>query len=122
HEEAIRGLRNAAAGDTTAVLNATLLSLRDAAQVPGRKVLVVFSNGPDDSSIVTPGDVARVGEEEGIPIYIIATKVGNKICEEAFSTLADASGGRLFLAAHRAAQEEAFRAISEDLKHTYTLT
>jgi Ca-activated chloride channel homolog len=31
HEQAIRGLRNAAAGDSTAVLNATLLTIRDAA-------------------------------------------------------------------------------------------
>src|SRR5436190_22048245 len=81
HEQAIRGLRSAAAGDSTAVLNATLLGLRDAAQLPGRKALVVFSNGPDDSSIVTPQDVARVAEEEGVPIYIIATKVNNSASE-----------------------------------------
>jgi Ca-activated chloride channel homolog len=121
HEKAIRGLRNAASGDSTAVLNATLLSLRDAAQVPGRKVLVVFSNGPDDSSILNPGDVSRIAEEEGVPIYIIATRV-NKVCEEAFAMLADASGGRLFLAGNRPAQMDAFQAISDDLKHTYTLT
>jgi VWFA-related protein len=122
HEEAIRGLRNAVAGDSTAVLNATLLGLRDAAQVPGRKALVVFSNGPDDSSIVTPPDVARVAEEEGIPIYIIATKVNNNVCEDAFSMLANASGGRLFLAPNPPAQVEAFHSIEEDLNHTYTIT
>jgi Ca-activated chloride channel homolog len=121
HEQAIRGLRTAAAGDSTAVLNATLLTLRDAAQVPGRKVVVIFSNGPDDSSVLNPGDVSRIAEEEGVPIYIIATRV-NKICEEAFQMLADASGGRLFLAANRPAQMDAFQAIGDDLKHTYTLT
>jgi len=122
HEQAIRGLRSAAAGDTTAMLNATLLTLRDAAQVPGRKAVVVFSNGPDDSSIVAPPDVARVAEEEGIPIYIIATKVTNNSCERAFSTLSSRSGGKLFLASHRAAQIDAFKEIGDDLKHTYTLT
>ena len=122
HDEAIRGLRNASAGDSTAVLNATLLGLRDAAQVPGRKALVVFSNGPDDSSMVTPDDVARIAEEEGIPIYIIVTKVTNNACADAFSMLAGSSGGRLFMAGNAPAQMEAFRTIGEDLKHTYTLT
>ena len=122
HEAAIRGLRSAAAGDSTAVLNATLLTLRDAAEVPGRKVVVVFSNGPDDSSIVTPSDVARVAEEEGIPIFIIATKTDSELCLNAFNTLSDTSGGKLFLAGHRAQQMEAFQAIGDDLKHTYTLT
>ena len=44
--EAISGLRNAVAGDDTALYNGLLLTLRDAAKVPGRKVVIVFSNGP----------------------------------------------------------------------------
>jgi Ca-activated chloride channel homolog len=122
HEEAIRGLRNAVAGDSTALLNSTLLTLRDAAEVPGRKVVVVFSNGPDDTSIVAPEDVARVAEEEGIPIFIIATRANDPVSQNAFTTLADTSGGRLFLAGPRPLQLEAFKAIGDDLKHTYTLT
>ena len=42
--DAIGGLRNAVAGDDTALYNALLLTLRDAAKVPGRKVIIVFSN------------------------------------------------------------------------------
>ena len=34
-----------------------LLALRDAAKVPGRKVLIVFSNGPDNASMIAPDDV-----------------------------------------------------------------
>jgi Ca-activated chloride channel homolog len=122
HEQAIRGLRHALAGDSTAVLNATLLTLRDAALVPGRKAVVVFSNGPDDTSIVTPSDVARVAEEEGIAIYIVATKAHDEVCQSAFHLLSDSSGGRLFLADAASAQLAAFLAIGEDLKHTYTVT
>ena len=122
HEEAIRGLRSAVAGDSTALLNATLLTLRDAAEVPGRKVVVVFSNGPDDTSIVNPSDVARVAEDEGIPIFVIATKGNDSASQSAFNMLTDTSGGRLFLAPQKAAQLEAFNAIGQDLNHTYTLT
>ncbi len=45
--EAIFGLRKSVAGDDTALYNGLLLTLRDAAKVPGRKVVIVFSNGPE---------------------------------------------------------------------------
>ncbi|MBC8165834.1 MAG: VWA domain-containing protein, partial [Bryobacteraceae bacterium] len=41
--DAIFGLRKAVAGDDSALYNALLLTLRDAAKVPGRKVVIVFS-------------------------------------------------------------------------------
>lgn len=122
HEQAIRGLRTASAGDSTAVLNCLLLAVRDAAQVPGRKAVVVFSNGPDDTSTVTPRDVARVAREEGVSVYIISTRAHDAVSENAFNLLAGASGGQLFLASAAPAQVEAFRTIGEDMKHTYTLT
>ena len=122
HEHAVRALRTASAGDSTAVLNATLLALRDAAQVPDRKMVVVFSNRPDDTSVVSPSDVARVAEDEGIPVDIIATKNPGPVCRSAFELLADSAGGQLFLADTSALQAQAFRDIGEDLKHTYTLT
>src|SRR5712692_8670867 len=49
--EAIFGLREAVAGDDSALYNSLLLTLRDAAKVPGRKVVIVFSNGPDNASM-----------------------------------------------------------------------
>src|ERR1043165_33898 len=41
--DAITGLRKAVAGDDTALYNALLLTLRDAAKVPRRTVVIVFS-------------------------------------------------------------------------------
>src|ERR1043166_10172611 len=64
--DAIFGLRKAVAGDDAALYNALLLTLRDAAHVPGRKVVIVFSNGPDNASMVAPDDVRAVAEDEGI--------------------------------------------------------
>src|SRR6202041_2148400 len=76
--EAISGLRKAVAGDDTALYNGLLLALRDAAKVPVRKVVIVFSNGPDNASMVAPDDVRTVAEDEGIPIYVISTNDANK--------------------------------------------
>ena len=76
--DAIFGLRKAVAGDDSALYNCLLLTLRDAAKVPGRKVVIVFSNGPDNASMVAPDDVRAVAEDEGIPIYVISTNEVNK--------------------------------------------
>ena len=42
----LRAVRSTVAGDQAALYNALLLTLKDAAQNTGRKVVVVFSNGP----------------------------------------------------------------------------
>src|ERR1700730_2971307 len=81
--DAIFGLRKAVAGDATALYNGLLLTLRDAAKVPGRKVVIVFSNGPDNASMVAPDDVRAVAEDEGISIYTIST---NEVTKDAISS------------------------------------
>src|SRR5262245_22989589 len=64
HALARAGLMGIVAGDDTALFNSILLTVRDAARAPGRKAIVVFSNGPDNASAVSPGDVGRVAENE----------------------------------------------------------
>jgi hypothetical protein len=50
--EVVRGVRTSVAGDDAALYNSLLLTVQDAGQYPGRKVIVVFSNGPDNASMV----------------------------------------------------------------------
>jgi VWFA-related protein len=122
--EALQGLRKAVAGDEAALYNALLLTLRDAAKVPGRKVVIVFSNGPDSASMVAPDDVRAVAEDEGIPIYVISTSDTNKdpISTGVFRRLASRTGGKSFFARTWQKQVEAFEAIREDLGNSYTVT
>jgi VWFA-related protein len=121
---AIQGLRNAVAGDETALYNALLLTLRDAAKVPGRKVVIVFSNGPDNASMVAPDDVRAVAEDEGIPIYVISTSEVNKdpISSGVFRRIAQRTGGKAYWARTWQKQVEAFESIREDLGNSYTIT
>ncbi len=122
--DALRGLRLAVAGDETALYNSLLLTLRDAAQVPGRKVIIVFSNGPDSASTVAPDDVRAIAEDEGIPIYVISTKEVNKdpISRNVFRRLTRSTGGRAFFAKSWQRQSEAFTSIREELGSSYTLS
>jgi Ca-activated chloride channel family protein len=124
HNEAISGLRKSVAGDDTALYNALLLALRDAAKVPGRKVVIVFSNGPDNASMVAPDDVRAVAEDEGIPIYVISTSEVNKdpISSGVFRRMAQRTGGKAYWAKTWQKQVEAFEDIREDLGNSYTVT
>ena len=121
---AIGGLRTAVAGDDTALYNGLLLTLRDAAKVPGRKVVIVFSNGPDNASMVAPDDVRAVAEDEGIPIYVISTNDVNKdpISSSVFRRITQRTGGKAYWAKTWQKQVEAFEAIREDLGNSYTVT
>jgi VWFA-related protein len=122
--DAILGLRKAVAGDDSALYNALLLTLRDAAKVPGRKVVIVFSNGPDNASMVAPDDVRAVAEDEGIPIYVISTSEVNKdpISSGVFRRISTRTGGKSYFAKTWQKQVEAFENIREDLGNAYTVT
>lgn len=122
--DAIRGLRGAVVGDDAALYNGLLLTLRDAAKVPGRKVVIVFSNGPDSASMVAPDDVRRVAEEEGIPLYVISTAEANqdRISTNVFKRIAERTGGQAYFARSWQKQVEAFESIREDLGNSYTIT
>jgi Ca-activated chloride channel homolog len=121
---AIAGLRKAVAGDDSALYNCLLLTLRDAAKVPGRKVIIVFSNGPDNASMVAPDDVRAVAEDEGIPIYVISTSELNKdpISSAIFKRISTNTGGKSYFARTWQKQVEAFESIREDLGNSYTVT
>ena len=122
--DALFGLRKSVAGDDTALYNGLLLTLRDAAKVPGRKVVIVFSNGPDNASMVAPDDVRAVAEDEGIPIYVISTNDVSKdpISSSVFRRIATRTGGKAYWAKTWQKQVEAFEAIREDLGNSYTVT
>jgi Ca-activated chloride channel homolog len=121
---AIEGLRKAVAGDDSALYNSLLLTLRDAAKVPGRKVVIVFSNGPDNASMVAPDDVRAVAEDEGIPIYVISTNelTRDPISSNIFKRISTTTGGKSYFAKTWQKQVEAFESIREDLGNSYTVT
>ena len=123
-DDAVIGLRKAVAGDDSALYNALLLTLRDAAKVAGRKVVIVFSNGPDNASMVAPDDVRAVAEDEGIPIYVISTNEVNNdpVSSNVFKRISTGTGGKAYFARTWQKQVEAFEAIREDLGNSYTIT
>lgn len=120
----LRGVRSTTAGDNPALYNALLLTLKDAGQYSGRKVVVVFSNGPDTASMVAPEDISELAQSEGIPIYVISTREakGDPISTAVFQRMTAATGGEVYFAKNWKNQQQAFASIREDIGHLYSLS
>jgi VWFA-related protein len=122
--EVLRGVRSTTAGDNPALYNALLLTLKDAGQYSGRKVVVVFSNGPDTASMVAPEDISELAQSEGIPIYVLSTNEGKQdpISSTVFQRMTAATGGEVYFAKSWKRQQQAFTAIRDDVAHLYSLS
>ena len=87
-------------------------------------MVIVFSNGPDNASMLAPDDVRAVAEDEGIPIYVISTSEVNRdpISGNVFRRITARTGGKAFFAKTWQKQTAAFHAIRDELRHVYTIT
>jgi Ca-activated chloride channel family protein len=122
--QVLRGVRETVNGDDSALYNALLMTLKDAAQYSGRKVVVVFSNGPDNSSMVSPEDVDELAQSEGVPIYMISTREAKLDAASAavFTRMTATTGGEAYFAKSWKDQRDAFTSIREDLAHLYFMS
>ena len=122
--QVLHGVRSTVAGDDAALYNALLMTLKDAAQFSGRKVVVAFSNGPDNASMVAPEDVRELAQSEGIPIYMISTQEArlDPVSTAVFERMTATTGGKVYFAKNWKDQEKAFTSIREDLAHLYSLS
>jgi Ca-activated chloride channel family protein len=120
----LRGVRATVAGDDAALYNCLLLTVKDAAQYTGRKVVVVFSNGPDNSSMVPPEDVAELAQSTGTAIYMISTQEAQlePVSTAVFERMTAATGGKAYFAKSWRDERRAFASIRDDLAHLYSLS
>jgi Ca-activated chloride channel homolog len=122
--QVLRGVRSTVAGDDAALYNCLLLTVEDAARYTGRKVVVVFSNGPDNASLVPPEDVAELAQSTGTIIYMISTREAQlePISTAVFERMSKATGGKAYFARSWSDEKKAFAFIQEDLAHLYALS
>ena len=122
--QVLRGVRSTVAGDDAALYNCLLMTVEDAARYTGRKVVVVFSNGPDNASLVPPEDVAELAQSTGTIIYMISTREAQlePISTAVFERMSKATGGKAYFARSWNDEKKAFAFIQEDLAHLYSLS
>jgi Ca-activated chloride channel homolog len=122
--QVLRGVRNTVAGDDAALYNGLLLTVKDAAQLTGRKAIVVFSNGPDNASLVPPEDVAELAQSTGTIIYMISTQAAEAepVSTAVFERMSKATGGKAYFSKDWQDEKQAFASIRDDLAHLYSIS
>jgi Ca-activated chloride channel family protein len=122
--QVLRGVRNTVAGDDAALYNCLLLTVKDAAQLTGKKAIVVFSNGPDNASLVPPEDVAELAQSTGTIIYMISTQQAQAepVSTAVFERMSKVTGGKAYFSKSWRDEKQAFSSIRDDLAHLYALS
>ena len=115
-------LRTRAAG-ATALYDALVRVNHDLASRSGKKVIVVFTDGADNLSVLTNEIATQRAQSSGIPIYTIAQGDALKTPPllKQLSTLSKTTGGVAFTISGPGEIRRVFQTVSQDLMHGYLL-
>jgi Ca-activated chloride channel family protein len=111
----------------TALYDAILLASRDIEDRPGRKVLVIVTDGGDTVShadFQRAAEAAQLADAVIYPVLVVPIENDagrNTGGENALSTLAERTGGRVFAPSLGAALDQTFDQIIRDLRTQYLL-
>jgi Ca-activated chloride channel homolog len=107
----------------TALYDAIIHSLDLLGRQSGRRALVVFSDGEDQSSHAPMAAVIKRSEASDATIYMIGQgrALQTIALQQLMKQLAAGSGGRAFFSEQEATLEGIFQEIIEDLRHQYLL-
>jgi Ca-activated chloride channel family protein len=100
-----------------------------------RRAVVVFTDGNDTASRLTPSEVSGIASAIDVPVYIIgvvasiddpasantATTVDRSALAGALTNLANWTGGNLFIVSSPAQRSGAARQIIDELRHQYLI-
>ena len=123
-ERSLRALRGEAG---TSLYDAILLASRDIEDRPGRKVLVIVTDGGDTTShsdFQRATEAAQLADAVIYPVLVvpITNDAGRNIGgENALTTLSQRTGGRVFEPSLGAALDQAFDQILRDLRTQYLI-
>jgi Ca-activated chloride channel family protein len=120
---AVSTLMRMRAAGSTAIFDALVQLIREIEPRSGKKAIIVFTDGEDNSSLLSGQIAVRRANSAGIPIYSIAQGValGRTVTFQQLKDISMRTGGRAFQPHSGAEMATAFEQISIDLRHTYML-
>jgi VWFA-related protein len=99
-----------------------------------RRAVVVFTDGRDNASRLTPDEVAGIASSIDVPVYVFAavpsidnpgteysTNAGGSALSGPLSDLAAWTGGHVFVASTPGTRSAAAHQIVEELRHQYLI-
>ncbi len=123
--ELIRGLGQLNPEGATALYDAVVFSMLQFERQPGRKALVVLSDGDDRDSRYGPKNGIEMGRKTGVPVYIIGLGALDDIPrtypKRELRKLTSETGGRLYFVDSVDQLSQAYAEINAELRSQYTV-
>jgi Ca-activated chloride channel family protein len=121
--EAKRAVLRTRAAGTTALFDAITKVALELAKRPGKKVMIVFSDGQDNASVLNAGIAGERAKRIGVPVYIAA--MGDALKDSGLvarlQDIARTTGGAAYKLNDPDKMEEVFHEISSHMQNTYYL-
>jgi len=117
-------VRRLRAEGATALFDALTRVSQDLTTRQGKRAVVVFTDGEDNSSVLNMESAVLRARKSGVPVYAIAQGDALKAPRlvKALQSLSENTGGKLFKAQKSSQMDEIFQAISADLQASYLLS
>jgi len=97
--------------------------LKQSQSMPVRRVLILLSDGNDNSSSVTRQRVIEAAQRAEISVYTIMTSLtANRRGQRNLETIAERTGGRSYVPTQIAEVANAFTAIQTELRSQYRVS
>lgn len=134
HDVLQEKLRTFQPGGLTVMNDAMMLGLLQLQSVPGRRALVVFTDGVDKGSRHDLDQVIAVARRSGVPVYLMravteemtvvpnAERYERERDESKLRTLIEGSGGRSFMLGDGDDLRSAWRSIAGDIRRQILIT
>ena len=118
-----RALARLHAGGRTALFDAISQLALNLERLPGKKVIVVLTDGGDNASILNAQSAANRARKTGVPVFAVAQgdALSDSNAAHLLHELAQATGGHMYRAAHAKDIDNVFDAIAGDLQSGYLL-
>jgi Ca-activated chloride channel family protein len=122
-EQRLRAVDRLAPWGSTALYDVIVRGLQQLSKQPGRRVLVVFSDGDDKSSHSTIQAVEQAVRASDATLFMVALGGGvrNAMLKNNIERLVDMSGGRALFVERSDRLDEPFAEILEELSNQYLI-
>ena len=104
---------------STSLFDAIAETAQQVSKRPGRRALIVLTDGVDTSSQLTPQEVSGIASAIDMPVYVVA--VDTTATDGELTNLARWSGGALYCVSNTADGSVAARQIVSELRHQYLI-
>lgn len=121
--EVKRAVLKSRAGGATALFDSVYRVAQDLTAVEGKKALLVFTDGDDNSSVLNARSTIRRARMIGIPVFAAAQgqALQDKALLKQIFELSEATGGQAFEMKVSSHAQRIFAEISASLRHSYLL-